>query len=351
MAGLRLIPALFLLAFPMGCGVRSLAAPGADQPSSQEHAMRETRYSASGHDITPLPRAEAERLARRLGPEAYAVTMDAGTEKPFCGLLTDHEEAGTYLCAVCGLPLFRDDAKFHSGSGWPSFFQPADPAHVGERTDRSHGMVRTEVTCARCGAHLGHVFPDGPPPTGLRYCMNSVALDFVAEGQDLPARSLPVATREAYFAGGCFWGVEDVFAQVPGVLDAESGYAGGRRANPTYEQVCTGATGHAETVKVVYDPTRVSYEELVRVFFKNHDPTTPNRQGPDVGTQYRSAVFTTDPAEADVVQRVMGELEAARTWGGHPPVTEVQPLDTFWPAEAYHQDYFERRGIERTCHL
>lgn len=137
--------------------------------------------SASGYDVTPLSPAERERLAARLTPEERRVMIDHGTERPFCGGLLDEHGEGAFACRLCGLPLFRSGAKFESGTGWPSFFTPFDPAHVREIRDTSHGMLRTEIRCARCDSHLGHVFPDGPPPTGNRYCMNGASLEFVAE--------------------------------------------------------------------------------------------------------------------------------------------------------------------------
>ena len=137
--------------------------------------------SASGYDITPLAPAERERLAQKLSAEERRILLDHGTEHPFCGGLLDNHEDGTYVCKLCALPLFRSDNKFESGSGWPSFFAPFDPGHVRELRDISHGMVRVEIRCARCDGHLGHAFPDGPKPTGLRFCLNSASMDFVAE--------------------------------------------------------------------------------------------------------------------------------------------------------------------------
>jgi peptide-methionine (R)-S-oxide reductase len=139
------------------------------------------RASASGYDLTPPSAQERDRLAASLTPEERRVILDQGTERPFCGGLLHNKEAGVYCCRLCGLPLFRSAAKFESGTGWPSFFEPFDPEHVTVRRDTSHGMVRDEIVCARCGGHLGHVFEDGPPPTGLRYCLNSVSLSFVAD--------------------------------------------------------------------------------------------------------------------------------------------------------------------------
>jgi peptide-methionine (R)-S-oxide reductase len=137
--------------------------------------------SASGHDIAPLPAAEIEKLAQKLTAEERHILLDHGTERPFCGALLDNKEKGVYTCRLCGLPLFKAGSKFESGTGWPSFYQPFDPQHIREIVDRSYGMTRTEIRCTRCGSHLGHVFPDGPPPTGKRYCMNSAAMEFVKE--------------------------------------------------------------------------------------------------------------------------------------------------------------------------
>ena len=144
--------------------------------------------SASGYDIAPLSEAERDALAGDLSAEEREVILAHGTERPFCGTLLNNKQAGLYACRLCGLPLFRSGTKFESGTGWPSFTEPFDPDHIRSIEDRAYGMVRTEVRCARCDAHLGHVFPDGPPPTGLRYCLNSIAMEFVAEGEEPPQR-------------------------------------------------------------------------------------------------------------------------------------------------------------------
>jgi peptide-methionine (R)-S-oxide reductase len=149
---------------------------------TESHRDTATRRSASGYDLTPLAPAERERLAARLTPEERRVMIDHGTEPPFCGGLLHEKGSGVYRCRLCELPLFRAETKFESGTGWPSFYQPFDPDHIREVRDTSYGMVRTEIRCARCDGHLGHVFPDGPPPTRLRYCLNSAALEFVSAG-------------------------------------------------------------------------------------------------------------------------------------------------------------------------
>lgn len=328
------------------CGI--WLASGYSGDRRDENPMR-PRYSRSLYDITRLSAEEVQQRAARLDEEAFRVTQRAGTEPPFCGRFVDHHEDGIYTCIVCGLPLYRSADKFHSGTGWPSFFQPFDPEHVERRLDLSHGMVRTEIVCARCGAHLGHVFADGPPPTGERHCLNSAALQFYPVGAPLPEESRPVEPRVAYFAGGCFWGIEHYFQKGPGVIDAVSGYMQGDVEHPTYEQVCSGQTGHAETVKVVYDPKRMTYRRLLEAFFQMHDPTQWNRQGPDVGPQYRSGIWYVDEDQKKEAENYIRELEASGRFGGKKIVTLVEPAKTFWPAEDYHQNYIERTG--RPCHV
>lgn len=321
------------------------ATPAKPEPAKVKESA--VKYSKSGHDITRLSGAKIEALAKGLTKEEAEVILAKGTERAFCGNLVDNKKEGVYVCRLCSLPLFSSAAKFDSGTGWPSFFQPVDAAHVGEIADRSYGMVRTEIVCARCGGHLGHVFDDGPPPTGRRHCLNSVSLTFHEKGAPLPAAAAPVKLDTAYFAGGCFWGVEDRFQQIPGVVDAVSGYMGGRVANPTYKQVCTTDTGHAETVKVTFDPARVSYGELLEWFFRFHDPSQVNRQGPDVGPQYRSAVFANDAAQLDAAKAFIEAKKGTprfRAYGIATQVVAVAEAGAFWPAEEYHQDYHLKHG-------
>jgi len=323
--------------------------------AGEQKGSMATKLSKSGYDITPLSRERVAELASKLGPEAYQVTQKSGTEPAFCGNLLDNRKDGIYICAVCGLPLFSSEHKFNSGTGWPSFYRESDPAHVVRHEDQAHGMVRTEITCARCGAHLGHVFDDGPPPTKERHCLNSASLKFIEKGQALPPESRSVEsaarteTKAAYFAGGCFWGIEHYFQKGTGVIDAVSGYMQGRVVDPSYQQVSYEDTGHAETVKVVYDPTRISYRRLLEAFFEMHDPTQLNRQGPDVGTQYRSGIWYADDEQKREAEAYIAELRASPAYKGRKIVTAIEKADTFYSAEEYHQDYIERTG--RACHV
>jgi peptide methionine sulfoxide reductase msrA/msrB len=338
---------LFLSLESFGCSSDGSKMPETKTPPTDGKQV--TKESKSGYDLTPLTKEQIAAIVKTLDPIAVDVTQHAGTERAGTGKYANEHRKGLYVSAVGGLPLFRSDDKFESGTGWPSFTQPIDPGHVILRPDGG----RTEVLDARSGAHLGHVFDDGPAPTGKRYCMNSAALKFIPDGQPLPLESQPIPkedkmekkTEVAYFAGGCFWGVEDVFDQTSGVIKAESGYMGGKTKNPSYEDVCTHTTAHAETVRVTYDPAKITYQELLKVFFDNHDPTTMNRQGPDVGDQYRSAIFAADDAQKKAALEYIATLSKTPRFEGRKIVTQVNdPGPTFWLAEDYHQDYHKKHG-------
>jgi peptide methionine sulfoxide reductase msrA/msrB len=277
-----------------------------------------------------------ESLRKRLSPEEYHVTQECGTEPPFANRYWDNHEPGIYVDVVSGDLLFSSDDKFDSGSGWPSFSRPVSAESVVEKRDGSHGMERVEIRSARAGSHLGHVFDDGPEPTGLRYCVNSAALRFI-----------PASKSTAILAAGCFWGTEAYFRKLSGVLAVTVGYTGGSLVRPTYGDVCSGTTGHAEAVRILFDPERISYRDILRHFFRMHDPTTEDRQGPDVGSQYRSAIFYMDEAQRETAESLIREMGAS---SGEPIVTEVSPAAAFWPAEDYHQDYLGKnpRGY---CHV
>lgn len=319
----------------------------ARQVNNLEKSMTENpTISKAGYRIERLDDDTIEGLASKLTDEERRVLLDQGTERAFCGTLLDNKKEGTYVCRLCGLPLFSSETKFTSGTGWPSFYAPVSKDHLEYIQDGSLGMDRVEIRCARCGGHQGHVFDDGPRPTGLRFCLNSASLTFYEKGAEMPEASRPIETETAYFAGGCFWGVEDRFQHLDGVIDAVSGYQGGKAERPTYQQVCSSDTGHAESVRVVFDPSEISYDELLAKFFEFHNPTQKNRQGPDFGTQYRSAIFpATDEQRAKAEAFVKAQNESGK-WAGR-VVTRVEPMAPFYEAEEYHQDYNAKHG--RSC--
>lgn len=264
------------------------------------------------------------------------VLFEKGTEPPFTGEYENHFEKGIYVCKNCGIPLYNSNDKFHSGCGWPAFDDEI-PGAVRKQLDRDG--KRTEIVCAYCGAHLGHVFyGEGFTPKNVRHCVNSVSMKFIPEGQKPPIDRM-------FFAGGCFWGVEHLFKQLDGVVDTRVGYMGGHRKNPTYEQVCTGLTGHYETVEVIFDPLKIDEETLVKYFFEIHDFTQENGQGPDIGEQYKSVIFYTNKKQKEVAEKIKDELSKK-----YKVATQIKKASDFWLAEDYHQDYYEKTGKAPYCH-
>ncbi len=267
--------------------------------------------------------------------EEENIIINKGTERPYTGEYLDNKEEGLYVCRRCDAPLYHSQDKFDSRCGWPSFDDevPGSVVRVLDADGR-----RVEIVCANCGGHLGHVFEgEGFTEKNTRHCVNSISMKFV-EGKAVPAT--------AFFGGGCFWGVEDGFSKIPGVLDVVSGYMGGDTTFPTYEDVSRGNTGHAEVVRIQYDPSIVDFETLARFFFEIHDPTQLNRQGPDVGSQYRSVIFYTDEEQKEISEKLKGLLKDNK----YNVVTELSPAPAFYSAEDYHQDFTARTGRGQ-CHF
>jgi peptide methionine sulfoxide reductase msrA/msrB len=313
--------------------------------------------------MNDFKKPEADDLKKKLSREQFAVTQQCGTEPPFHNAYWDNHKPGIYVDVVSGQPLFSSLDKFDSGTGWPSFTQPIEKADVFEKKDSTLGMVRTEVRSSLADSHLGHLFDDGPAPNGLRYCINSASLKFVpveemdqaGYGQYLElfvkAGVIKAPVHEtAILAGGCFWGMEDIIRKIPGVVKTSVGYSGGTSQDPTYEDVCTGTTGHAEAVQIVFDPSRLSYEKLLDYFYRMHDPTTPNQQHNDIGTQYRSAIFYTTEEQRQTAQRVSERWDKSGKFK-RPIVTQIAAAGKFYPAEDYHQKYLVKHPDGYTCHV
>jgi len=314
-----------LVALAIGCGLWLVAGRAGDtnNEAPKEQPMADQQANQPG----PMP---------PLTPEEAYVIRQKGTERPFTGKLTDVFTPGLYVCRQCGAALYESTSKFRSECGWPSF---DDEIPFAVRRQRDADGHRVEILCACCGGHLGHVF-EGERLTAknLRHCVNSLSLVLRPSTQ-------PV--QWAVFAGGCFWGVEHWFQSVPGVLSVQSGYTGGTVVNPTYKQVCTGTTGHAEAVRIAFDPAKATYEQLAKLFFEIHDPTTLNRQGPDFGPQYRSAVFYRDEAQKQTTEKLIAQLKGR----GYQVVTELAPAAPFYVAELYHQNYLALNPGRQDCHV
>ncbi|MHC4123368.1 MAG: bifunctional methionine sulfoxide reductase B/A protein [Planctomycetota bacterium] len=274
----------------------------------------------------------------KLTPEEEAIIIQKGTEKPFSGEYYKHREKGAYACKRCNAKLFTSDDKFDSNCGWPSF-DDSIPGLVKLQPDKDG--IRTEIICNNCGGHLGHVFTgEKLTAKNIRYCVNSLSLNFIPSGK---AQHL----QNAYFAGGCFWGVEYFFKNAKGVKSTRVGYMGGHKPSPSYKEVCSGTTGHAETLEIVYDPSAASFEELAKLFFEIHDSTQLNRQGSDIGQQYRSVIFYASEEQKETAGKLINILKKK----GYDVVTELVKADKFWEAEEYHQLYYNKNNGKPYCHF
>lgn len=355
MLHLRILSCVALLA--LGCSVFA-----AEKPMSND-----------------FKKPSADQLKSKLDPLQFKVTQECGTEPPFRNAYWNNKKPGIYVDVISGEPLFSSLDKYDSGSGWPSFTRPITGTKIVEKKDVTHGMERIEVRSHKADSHLGHVFEDGPAPSGLRYCINSASMRFVpvedmekegygahlepfvkaglikasasAKGGLAVSADKAGAKREvATLAGGCFWGMEEIIRKIPGVIETRVGYTGGKTANPTYKQVCTGATGHAEAVEIAFDPEKISYEKVLGYFFRMHDPTTLNRQHNDVGTQYRSAIFYHSDEQKKTAEAVKAKFDASKRFK-KPIVTEITKASEFYAGEDYHQKYLIKNPGGYNCHV
>jgi len=286
----------------------------------------------------PEPEKRVEKTEEEwkeiLTAEQFRITRLKGTEKPYSGQFCRSYEPGLYACICCGTLLFDAQDKYNSLSGWPSFTQPITKGAIKYEVDNSFGMKRVEVMCNVCDAHLGHVFPDGPEPAGLRFCINSESISRIEDKM-----------RLAVFGGGCFWCTEALIQQIEGVQSVESGYSGGKGFNPTYREVASGLTGHAEMVRVKFDPSVLSYEDLIRIFFAIHDATLLD---PEEGnyTQYRSIILYYNEEQREIAEKIKAEVADLSE---KKVQTEIAPFKAFYPAEEKHQNYYLKNPEAPYC--
>jgi peptide methionine sulfoxide reductase msrA/msrB len=306
--------------------------------------------SESQQELPAVFKSESE-WKKSLSPEQFHVLREKGTEKPYTGKWLLNKKNGIYTCAGCGNELFTSEMKFDSHCGWPSFDQEITGGKIKTATDHSSGMTRTEIMCGKCGGHLGHLFDDGPTQTGMRYCVNSLSIGFVESD---PKQKKSIVQANLYdtltLGGGCYWCVEAVYEKLDGVIDVASGFSGGDVVSPSYREVCMGTTGHAEVVQIVFDPKKTNIDEILKVFFTVHDPTTLNRQGADEGTQYRSVIFFRNKEQENIARKIIDALNKQKVYD-NPVVTQVVPFDVFYEAGEEHQNYYQMNSQKPYCKM
>ncbi len=273
-----------------------------------------------------------EKHIKPLNAQESDIIEHKGTEAPYSGEFWNHFDQGVYVCRKCGHPLYRSETKFASSCGWPSFDDAIFKAVLQEPDADG---IRTEILCGSCRGHLGHVFTgEHYTDTNTRHCVNSLSMNFIK-------------TRQSLFASGCFWGTQYRFDRTTGVVLTTAGFSGGKAPEPSYGEVCSGDTGHLETVEVLYDPEKTSFEQLAKLFFETHDPTQENGQGPDIGSQYLSAIFYHNKREKEIAEQLIAHLREK----GYKIATKLLSAGLFWPAEEYHQHYYDKIGKKPSCHF
>ncbi|WP_310378383.1 bifunctional methionine sulfoxide reductase B/A protein [Flavobacterium sp.] len=338
---------LMLLFMLQACGQNKNNQKKTNESTTMENIIDKPEnpyYSNTDTNKLNISNTEWKKI---LSPDLYAVARNADTERAFTGKMWDSETVGTYYCATCGNKLFKSNQKFVSSCGWPSFFEQENKNSITFKDDNSYGMKRIEALCGRCNSHLGHLFDDGPKPTGKRYCMNAISLDFDPENI---ASTNKENLQTIVLAGGCYWCVEAVYENLIGVKSVVSGFAGGTVKNPSYEEVSSGNTGAAEVVQITYDATVTNLDEIFKVFFTVHDPTTLNRQGADVGTQYRSAIFYANEDQKQAAQSIINDLNIDKVYSS-PIVTTLEPFTVFYKAKESHQNYYQNNKSQGYCQM